>query len=67
MEIIDNRRASIAANGGKDDTGDILSVLLTDSLYKDDIVLILDEAITLFFAATQTLASQISNMVGYLA
>ncbi len=42
----------MALNGGKDEEGDILSIMLTDDLYRHDMEKLIDECIAIFFAGT---------------
>ncbi len=46
--------------------GDLLSILLTDDLFKHDDTLIIDECITFFFAAAQTSSMATQNMFFFL-
>jgi cytochrome P450 len=48
------------------DKGDLLSILLSDDLFKDDDKMIIDECLTFFFAATQTSSMTLQNMIYYL-
>ena len=45
----------------------MITVLLEDPLFKDNMEIILDESLTIFVAGTQTQAIQISNTFCYLA
>ena len=55
-EIINKRKQDKDFLEGKDEGGGILSILLRDELFKDDMTIILDECLAFFFAATQTLS-----------
>ena len=43
--------------------GDLLTILLTDDLYKDNNKRIVDEAMTFYFAGAQTTAVALSNLI----
>lgn len=45
------------------EAGDFLTILLTDDLFKDDNKRIVDEALTFFFAGSQTSAVATSNLL----
>ena len=45
-------RRELINSGNKDNRGDLLEILLTDELFKDNDKMIIDECLTFFFAAT---------------
>lgn len=49
-----------------DDSIDLLSMLVTNELFKDDDKKILDECLTMFFAGTQTVSMTTGNLIQYL-
>ena len=49
-----------------EDKGDLLSILLSDDLFKNDDKMIVDECLTFFFAATQTSSMSTGNMLIHL-
>lgn len=48
------------------DKGDLLSILLSDDLFKNDTSAIIDECLTFFFAGSQTSSIALQNMIYYL-
>lgn len=49
-----------------DDSIDLLSMLVSNELFKDDDKKILDECLTMFFAGTQTVSMTTGNLMQYL-
>lgn len=54
--MIDQKREEISEKQGPDDSdkGDFLTILLTDDVFKDKDVMIVDECLTFLVAATLT-------------
>jgi cytochrome P450 len=43
--------------------GDLMTILLSDDLFKDDIEMIIDECLTFFLAGTQTTSALVGNTI----
>ena len=52
LEVVQKRRQQIANGLNTSDSGDLLTILLTDDLFKNDERLIIDECLTFFFAGS---------------
>ena len=63
--FVEERRQQIK-DGTASDFGDLLAILLTDDLFKNNNKMIIDECLTFFFAATQTSSMSTQNMLFYL-
>lgn len=63
QKIVDKRRQAIKRDPKLAEAGDFLTILLTDDLFKDDNKRIVDEALTFFFAGSQTSAVATSNLL----
>lgn len=44
--------------------GDLMTILLSDDLFKNDIEMIIDECLTFFLAGTQTTSALVGNTIG---
>lgn len=49
-----------------DDSVDLLTMLVSNELFKDDDKKIIDECLTMFFAGTQTVSMTTGNLMQYL-
>ena len=61
--MVTRRRLS---NKSLEEQGDLLAILLSDDLFKDNDKLIIDECLTFFFAGTQTSSIASQNMLMYM-
>ena len=53
-DVVKRRKQQVIDGTIQEDKGDLLSILITDDIFKNDNKMIIDEALTFFFAATQT-------------
>ena len=50
--LIANKRAAAAKDPSELDKGDLMSILISDEFFKDDVEMIVDECLTFFIAGT---------------
>lgn len=62
-ERVQERKDQAAQDVSALDGGDLVSIFLTDPLFKDDIEMILDECLSFFIAGTQTTSSAVGTTV----
>jgi cytochrome P450 len=66
LGVIQRRRAALISDPSAPAKNDLLSILLSDDLFKNNDKMVVDECLTFFFAATQTSSMTTQNMFVYL-
>jgi len=61
-QVIETRRKEQTKVGG----GDLLSILLSDPLFSENVEVMIDELLTIFFAGSQTTANATQNLILHL-
>ena len=62
-QIVETRRKLIKKNSSQSSSGDLLGILLEDSIFNGDDEMIIDECLTFFFAGSQTSSVAIQNLL----
>lgn len=62
QKIIEDKIRRIKEDPKESEKGDFLSILLADDLFKDDMEMMIDEALTFFLAGTQTTSITTTNL-----
>jgi len=62
--IIKNKIKQAEMNPLEKEKGDLMTILISDEIFKDDIEMIIDECLTFFMAGTQTTSALVGNTIG---
>jgi len=60
-KIVLDKQAKLKENTSEGERGDLMTILLQDDLFKNDLEMIIDECMTFFIAGTQTTFNQITT------
>ncbi len=63
-DMIEERKRNAKSDPSELEKGDLMTILISDELFKDDIEMIIDECLTFFMAGTQTTSSAVGTTIG---
>eukprot|EP00350_Pseudokeronopsis_sp_OXSARD2_P005996 CAMPEP_0170542216 /NCGR_PEP_ID=MMETSP0211-20121228/1713_1 /TAXON_ID=311385 /ORGANISM="Pseudokeronopsis sp., Strain OXSARD2" /LENGTH=141 /DNA_ID=CAMNT_0010845211 /DNA_START=676 /DNA_END=1101 /DNA_ORIENTATION=+ len=64
-KIVEAKRTKLQENPTEGKRGDLMTILLQDDLFKDDVEMIIDECVTFFLAGTQTTFNSITTTLAH--
>mmetsp|Transcript_30476 Transcript_30476/g.29857 ORF Transcript_30476/g.29857 Transcript_30476/m.29857 type:complete len:111 (+) Transcript_30476:363-695(+) len=62
-KLVLEKKEKLEKNSAEAEKGDLMTILLSDDIFKDDIEMTLDECLTFFAAGTQTTVSLMTTVL----